>query len=135
MSKINTNSFAFNTLVAVVIGSILGIIFVILRLTGVTDWDWWAVTSPFWGTAIGILLNFLIGGAAFRIYKSETARQGHAGFAASINVGIIFIILRLVGFIDWSWWGVTAPIWVPVGIYLIVIILYRIVKSGKRGRS
>ena len=25
--------------------------------------------------------------------------------------GLAFVILKLVGFITWSWWWVTAPIW------------------------
>ena len=29
--------------------SILGISFIILKLTGVIDWSWWWVTAPFWG--------------------------------------------------------------------------------------
>lgn len=34
--------------------SILGIAFVILKLTGYISWSWWWVTAPFWGpTALG----------------------------------------------------------------------------------
>jgi hypothetical protein len=30
----------------------LGLLFVILKLTGVIDWSWWFVTMPFWGGAV-----------------------------------------------------------------------------------
>lgn len=36
---------------------LLGIAFVVLKLTGVIDWSWWYVTLPFW---IGIALTFVI---------------------------------------------------------------------------
>jgi hypothetical protein len=29
---------------------------------------------------------------------------------------LIFMILKLTGFILWSWWWVTAPLWAPVAI-------------------
>lgn len=28
---------------------LLGVVFVVLKLTGVIDWSWWWVTAPFWG--------------------------------------------------------------------------------------
>lgn len=36
-------------------------------------------------------------------------------------LGIVFIVLKLLGVIDWSWWWVLAPIWIPV---VIVLVLY-----------
>jgi hypothetical protein len=39
---------------------------------------------------------------------------------------IVFLVLKLLGHITWSWWWVTAPLWGPVvlalGIGLIVLI-------------
>ncbi len=37
---------------------LLGVAFVILKLTGVINWSWWYVTLPFWG---GIVLALIIG--------------------------------------------------------------------------
>ncbi len=40
---------------------------------------------------------------------------------------LIFITLKLTGYIDWSWWWVLSPIWVQIGIFLFafaVIVLY-----------
>lgn len=28
-------------------------------------------------------------------------------------LGLVFITLKLTGYIDWSWWLVLAPIWAP----------------------
>ena len=40
---------------------LLGIVFVVLKLTGFIDWSWWWVTAPFWG---GFALFGVIGLAA-----------------------------------------------------------------------
>ena len=42
--------------------SLLGIVFIVLKLTGYIDWSWWIVLSPIWGSfLVGILiLIFLI---------------------------------------------------------------------------
>ena len=36
---------------------------------------------------------------------------------------VVFLILKLTGYIDWSWWWVTAPLWIPVAIFLVVIVI------------
>ena len=49
----------------------------------------------------------------------------------SINVGggftgllaVAFITLKLLGKIDWSWWWVLAPLWIPFGIVVAVILI------------
>lgn len=45
---------------------------------------------------------------------------------------VAFIVLKLTGFIDWSWLWVLAPIWIPVAFYLIlfpviliIVLIYR----------
>lgn len=35
---------------------LLGVAFVVLKLTGVIGWSWWWVTLPFWGGIVLILL-------------------------------------------------------------------------------
>lgn len=37
-------------------------------------------------------------------------------------LGIVFIVLKLCGFITWSWWWVTAPFWGLYAVLLVVII-------------
>ena len=42
---------------------------------------------------------------------------------------IVFVILRLVGVISWSWWWVLSPLWLPLLIvmpYLVYAILKRL---------
>jgi len=33
---------------------------------------------------------------------------------------LIFLVLKLTGNIDWSWWWVTAPLWIGLAIIIIV---------------
>lgn len=39
---------------------------------------------------------------------------------------LIFLVLKLTGLIDWSWWWVTSPLWIPIvllfGVLVIVVI-------------
>jgi len=34
---------------------------------------------------------------------------------------IIFLVLKLTNTIDWSWWWVTSPLWIPLVFGIVVI--------------
>jgi hypothetical protein len=36
---------------------------------------------------------------------------------------IVFLILKLTGNIDWSWWWVTSPLWLPIAAALAIIVI------------
>ncbi|WKW87280.1 hypothetical protein SEA_CHARGERPOWER_65 [Mycobacterium phage Chargerpower] len=36
---------------------------------------------------------------------------------------IVFLVLKLTDNIDWSWWWVAAPIWIPASILLVGLAL------------
>lgn len=36
-------------------------------------------------------------------------------------LGLIFITLKLTGYIAWSWWWVLSPFWLPLAIVLIIV--------------
>lgn len=38
-------------------------------------------------------------------------------------LGVAFIVLKLVGVIDWSWWLVTLPLYGPVILLIIILII------------
>ncbi len=38
-------------------------------------------------------------------------------------LAVAFIVLKLTGFIDWSWVWVLSPIWVPIVIGIIVVVV------------
>ena len=54
MSNSNSNSNGISFL------GLLGIIFMVLKLTEVIDWNWWYVTLPLWGGLVLVLLILFI---------------------------------------------------------------------------
>ena len=42
-------------------------------------------------------------------------------------LGVAFVVLKLVGVINWSWWLVTLPFWGPVVFVLILLLVVGIV--------
>lgn len=55
MTKNNTKSYSFPFF------SILGLIFITLKLMGEITWSWWWVLSPFWGPIVFVLVILLVG--------------------------------------------------------------------------
>ena len=41
--------------------------------------------------------------------KSSSSSSGGIGVFGLL--GVAFVVLKLTGYIDWSWWWVTAPFW------------------------
>lgn len=44
------------------------------------------------------------------------------GISLSMIVFIIFLVLKLTDNIDWSWWWVTSPLWLPMLSVIVVLI-------------
>ena len=36
---------------------------------------------------------------------------------------VVFLVLKLTGNIDWSWWWVTSPLWLPIAILFTVVFV------------
>lgn len=53
------------------------------------------------------------------------------GFPIATVMFLIFLVLKLIGKIDWSWWWVTSPLWIPLVIALIAVIVFFIFFKGK----
>ena len=51
------------------------------------------------------------------------------GLSLSMILFLIFLILKLTNYIDWSWWWVTSPVW--IGALLISLVLFIIIKSKR----
>jgi hypothetical protein len=45
---------------------------------------------------------------------SNNKNNSSNGLGLGMILFLIFMTLKLTGDIDWSWWKVTAPLWVPV---------------------
>ena len=56
-------------------------------------------------------------------------------YSLSINFNmltILFIGLKLTKHIDWSWWWVLAPTWIPFALFVFFTIILAIISSGRR---
>ena len=49
------------------------------------------------------------------------------GISFPALLAILFIGLKLTGFIDWSWVWVLSPLWIPFAIVLLVVVVVVIV--------
>lgn len=58
-------------------------------------------------------------------------RSSGTGFIGLLTIA--FIVLKLTGYIDWSWWCVLSPVWIVCLIAVGIIIGYIIVEiiTGK----
>lgn len=60
--------------------------------------------------------------------SNNTSSSGGIGFCGLLT--IVFITLKLTGYIDWSWWWVWAPMWVPFAAIIVGFIVYLVYKIG-----
>ena len=42
-----------------------------------------------------------------------------SGLSFSSILFLVFLVLKLTNVIDWSWWWVTAPLWIPIIIFFV----------------
>jgi hypothetical protein len=55
--------------------------------------------------------------------------NNNGGMGVSTVLGLIFIVLKLVGVIDWSWIWVLSPFWIGFALILLLAVLFGIIKS------
>lgn len=52
----------------------------------------------------------------------EVSTGGGIGFFGALTVA--FAVLKVLGELNWSWWWVFSPIWIPWGIILICLLVF-----------
>jgi hypothetical protein len=50
-----------------------------------------------------------------------------SGISLGTILFVVFLVLKLTHIIDWSWWWVTSPLWIPVAIVVASFILVGII--------
>ena len=50
--------------------------------------------------------------------QSNTNSSG-IGFAGLLT--IVFITLKLIGYIHWPWWWVLAPMWIAAILWVVIV--------------
>ena len=51
---------------------------------------------------------------------NESSNSGGIGFLGMLT--ILFIALKLTGYITWSWWWVLAPAWIGIATVLVAML-------------
>lgn len=59
--------------------------------------------------------------------KNEPSRSGGIGFTGLLQ--LLFIALKLLGVISWSWWWVLAPVWISV-LLIVVFAIVAVLADG-----
>ncbi len=57
----------------------------------------------------------------------ENSQSGGISFLGLLC--IVFIVLKLTKVISWSWWAVLSPIWAPIIIGIVVVVLLLLWKA------
>lgn len=52
--------------------------------------------------------------------KQNSGKSGGIGVLGLL--GVAFVVLKLTGVIDWSWWWVTIPFWGGLVVALVILI-------------
>ncbi|UWJ04752.1 hypothetical protein CUB19_gp34c [Stenotrophomonas phage CUB19] len=50
--------------------------------------------------------------------SSSSRSGGGIGFGGLLT--IVFIVLKLTGYINWSWWWVLSPLWIGFALFILI---------------
>ena len=64
-----------------------------------------------------------------RVYHENQSSKGGIGSTGVLQVA--FIVLKLCKVIDWSWWWVLAPTWIPLCLAVLIIAVAFIIAEVK----
>ena len=45
---------------------------------------------------------------------------------------LVFLVLKLTGNIDWSWWWVTSPLWIPLTLGIVILGIIGLIMYGRK---
>lgn len=61
---------------------------------------------------------------------NDVKASGGIGFGGLLT--IVFIVLKLTKVIDWSWWWVLSPIWIPTALVVVLLLVWIIANMFDR---
>lgn len=53
----------------------------------------------------------------------ENNNSAAGGSSLGTVLTLVFVILKLTGVIDWSWWWVLSPIWIPFSLVFVIFLV------------
>lgn len=54
--------------------------------------------------------------------------NNNSGIGVLGALGVVFVTLKLMDIIDWSWWYVTLPFWGGLALVVLILIMFLFVK-------
>jgi hypothetical protein len=54
-----------------------------------------------------------------------------SGLGLGVILFLIFMVLKLTGYITWSWWYVTLPLWGPISLVLVIMGIVALIAYNK----
>jgi hypothetical protein len=58
---------------------------------------------------------------------AKSSSSSGIGFTGLLT--IVFIVLKLTKYIDWSWWWVLSPIWISIVLFFVGFVFFMLVKA------
>lgn len=52
----------------------------------------------------------------------SNSSRSSSGIGFSGLLTIVFITLKLLGYISWSWWWVLSPLWISLSLLLLILV-------------
>lgn len=76
-------------------------------------------------------------------YYHEERNNTRTGTDITLSLLLVaFVVLKLCGVIDWSWWWVLSPLWIPLSILIQILLVVGVIKLAsviarkmKKGRN
>ena len=54
---------------------------------------------------------------------SDHSSAAGGGVSLATVLVVIFLVLKLVGVIHWSWWWVFSPWWISLGLFIGILLI------------
>ena len=61
--------------------------------------------------------------------------SSRGGIGIGMVLFVVFLVLKLTGNIDWSWWWVTAPLWGPITFIIVFAIVVFVIATIFKGND
>ena len=65
---------------------------------------------------------------------SNNNNNSSSGLGIGMILFLIFMVLKLTGYITWSWWYVTLPLWGPILLAIAIVGIAVLIAYNKYKR-
>lgn len=55
------------------------------------------------------------------------SKETNGGISLNMVLFLIFLVLKLTGHIDWSWWWVTSPLWIGLVLFIVILLIIELI--------